>query len=91
MTLCPTKFSAKEIEDIRTHTMTERSEIQWRRVNSESFEYAIQQGPHGDEFVKLLDGFCLRRPRSLTIQEAIDAYDHIEVGHINGQRQDEPK
>lgn len=41
--------------------MTERSEIQWRRVNSEPFEYAIRQGPHGDEFVKLDDG-CLRRP-----------------------------
>ena len=37
-------------------------DIQWRRVNDEPFEYAIQQGPHGDEFVKLLDGSSLRRP-----------------------------
>ena len=37
-------------------------EVQWRRVNEEPFEYAIQQGPHGDEFVKLSDGTCLRRP-----------------------------
>ncbi len=37
------------------------SEIQWRSVNYEPYEYAIQQGPHGDEFVKLLDGTCLRR------------------------------
>lgn len=35
--------------------------IAWRRVNDESFEYAIQQGPHGDEFVKLLSGACLKR------------------------------
>jgi hypothetical protein len=31
-------------------------------VNGEPFEYAIQQGRFGDEFVKLLDGSCLRRP-----------------------------
>jgi site-specific DNA-cytosine methylase len=37
-------------------------QVQWRRVNGEPFEYAIQQGPHGDEFVKLIDGSCLRRP-----------------------------
>lgn len=37
------------------------AEIRWQRVNDEPFEYAIQQGPHGDEFVKLLDGSCLRR------------------------------
>jgi hypothetical protein len=43
-------------------TSTERASlIQWRRVNAEPFEYAIQQGPHGDEFVGLLDGSCLRR------------------------------
>lgn len=35
--------------------------VAWRRVNGEPFEYAIQQGPHGDEFVKLLDGSCLCR------------------------------
>lgn len=38
------------------------TDIQWRRVNDEPFEYAIQQGRVGDEFVKLLDGSCLRRP-----------------------------
>lgn len=36
-------------------------QVRWQRVNDEPFEYAIQQGPHGDEFVKLLDGSCLRR------------------------------
>lgn len=35
--------------------------IRWQRVNDEPFEYAIQQGPHGDEFVKLFSGSCLRR------------------------------
>lgn len=35
--------------------------MNWRRINIEPFEYAIQQGPHGDEFVKLLDGSFLRR------------------------------
>ena len=38
--------------------------IRWARVNDEPFEYAIQQGPHGDEFVKLLDGKCLCRDTS---------------------------
>jgi hypothetical protein len=37
-------------------------EVRWARVNNEPFEYAIQQGSFGDEFVKLLDGSCLRRP-----------------------------
>jgi len=36
--------------------------IEWRRVNHLPFEFAMQKGPHGDEFVKLLDGSCLRRP-----------------------------
>lgn len=36
-------------------------QIRWAQVNDEPFEYAIQQDPHGDEFVKLLDGSCLRR------------------------------
>jgi hypothetical protein len=36
--------------------------VEWRRVNGESREYAIQQGPHGDEFVKMTDGTCLSRP-----------------------------
>jgi hypothetical protein len=36
--------------------------FRWQRVNHESFEYAIQQGPFGDEFVKLVGGSCLRRP-----------------------------
>jgi hypothetical protein len=35
--------------------------IRWQRVNDEPFEYAIQQGPHGDEFVKLIGNICLRR------------------------------
>jgi hypothetical protein len=35
---------------------------EWRRVNDEPFEYATMQGSHGDEFVKLEDGSCLRRP-----------------------------
>ena len=39
--------------------------IKWARVNDEPFEYAIQQGQHGDEFVKLLNGTCLRRALSL--------------------------
>jgi hypothetical protein len=38
------------------------SPITWRKVNDEPFEYAIQKGPYGDEFVNLLDGTCLRRP-----------------------------
>jgi hypothetical protein len=37
-------------------------QIKWLQINDEPFEYAIQLGPHGDEFVKLLDGSCLRRP-----------------------------
>lgn len=37
------------------------SQIVWRQVNESPFEYAIQQGPVGDEFVKLIDGSCLRR------------------------------
>jgi hypothetical protein len=35
--------------------------LEWRRVNDEPFEYAIRQGPHGDEFIKTTDGACLRR------------------------------
>lgn len=35
--------------------------IEWRRVNDELFEYAVQRGGHGDEFVRLLDGSLLRR------------------------------
>ena len=44
------------------------SDVQWRNVNGDGFEYAIQQGPHGDEFVKLLDGSCLRK----AVEEAAD-------------------
>lgn len=40
------------------------SRIRWQRVNDDGFEYAIQQGVHGDEFVKLPDGSCLRRSSS---------------------------
>jgi hypothetical protein len=39
-------------------------QVHWLKVNDEPFEYAIQQGSHGDEFVKLLNGECLRRPVS---------------------------
>jgi hypothetical protein len=48
------------------------SEVVWRRVNTDPFEYAIQQGPHGDEFVKLLDGTCLRRPLPPQDQQKAD-------------------
>lgn len=34
----------------------------WRRVNEEEFEYAIVQVRHGDSFLKLRSGMCLRRP-----------------------------
>lgn len=33
----------------------------WQRINDEPFEYCIDQGMFGDEFVKLADGSCLRR------------------------------
>lgn len=36
------------------------SEVRWQRVNDDGFEYAIKQGPHGDEFV-VMGGLCLRR------------------------------
>lgn len=45
--------------------------VAWGRVNDEPFEYAIQQGPHGDEFVKLLDGPSLRRPLPAPHVEAL--------------------
>lgn len=37
------------------------TQVRWARVNAEPFEYAIQQGPFGDDFVKLINGSCLRR------------------------------
>ncbi len=37
------------------------ADIRWQHVNDEPFEYAIQQGRFGDEFIKLLNGTCLRR------------------------------
>lgn len=40
-------------------------DIRWGNVNGDGFEYAIQQGPHGDEFVKLMNGKCLRRPSTV--------------------------
>jgi hypothetical protein len=47
---------------VALHTPAQGAEgIRWARVNDEPFEYAIQQGPHGDEFVKLINGLCLRR------------------------------
>src|ERR1700689_5427920 len=36
--------------------------FRWQRVNDEPFEYGIMQDAHGDEFVKLRDGSCLKRP-----------------------------
>lgn len=59
------------------------SEVRWRRVNDEPFEYAIQQGPHGDEFVKLLDGSCLRR-RLDEIDDLIAKIDEL-AGLLNCQ------
>jgi hypothetical protein len=49
------------------------SEVRWGRVNSDPVEYAIQRGPHGDEFVKLLDGSCLHRPLSSPSETEIEA------------------
>lgn len=43
--------------------------VQWRRVNDEPYEYAVQQGPHGDEFVKLSNGSCLCRTLVITSTE----------------------
>jgi hypothetical protein len=49
-----------------SHTANDASDgdlsqgVRWAIVNDEPFEYAIQLGPHGDEFVKLLNGECLR-------------------------------
>lgn len=45
--------------------------IRWQRVNDEPFEYAIQQGQFGDEFVKLLNGTCLRRALPLPPSAAV--------------------
>lgn len=56
------------------------SEIRWQRVNDEPFEYAIQQGPHGDEFIKLLDGSCLRRT------PCVDAADEIARFRVDNER-----
>src|SRR5882672_3088620 len=47
--------------------------IRWQCVNDEPFEYAVQQGPHGDEFVKLLDGTCLRRASSPAQEPRFDS------------------
>jgi len=43
--------------------------IQWTRINAEPFEYAVQQGRFGNEFVKLANGTCLRRAILPTPQE----------------------
>jgi hypothetical protein len=51
--------SARKLGDAQGQGLTD--DIRWQRVNDEPFEYAIQQGAHGDEFVKLLNGNCLRR------------------------------
>ncbi len=44
-----------------TPTETVCDQITWRRINDEPYEYAIQRGFTGDEFVKLLSGEYLRR------------------------------
>lgn len=54
--------------------------IRWSRVNGECFEYAIQQGPHGDEFVKLLNGACLKRAVALPSSPAPELRTWIEGG-----------
>jgi hypothetical protein len=43
-------------------------DIRWQRVNDEPFEYAIEKGPNGDEFVRLRKGNCLRRPISGAVE-----------------------
>lgn len=35
--------------------------IRWSDADGSGYEYAIQQGPHGDEFVQLYNRPCLRR------------------------------
>lgn len=57
--------------------------VAWRRVNDEPFEYAIQQGPHGDAFVTLLNGTCLRRPLPPPRSSALPAGG--SSGHIDGE------
>jgi len=60
------------------------SNVRWQRIDEEPFEYAIQQGPHGDAFVKLLDGSCLRRaapnwpldPLNEDTEHGVDMRDH---------------
>lgn len=36
-------------------------DYQWRQVNGDPVEYAIRNGPNGDEFVKDSNGKCLSR------------------------------
>lgn len=56
-----------------TATQTASDEVVlWSRVNDEPFEYAIQKGPHGDEFVKLINGTCLRRSTAGVAQGSLD-------------------
>ena len=61
------------------------NKIVWQRVNDEPFEYAIQQGPHGDEFVKLLDGSCLRRAASISRDQLAEI---IRRAHAIGERRE---
>ena len=70
--------------------------VRWAIVNDEPFEYAIQQCPHGDEFVKLINGECLRRPitpslspvRSAeALEAAADAIDLARYQHPDHPRE----
>jgi hypothetical protein len=62
-------------------------QVHWLKVNDEPFEYAIQQGSHGDEFVKLLNGECLRRPVSpfSAVTDAMDT-DSIDWDDLAEER-----
>jgi hypothetical protein len=42
--------------------------MRWQSVNDEPYEYAIQQGLHGNEFVKLPNGTCLRRKKKMNFK-----------------------
>ena len=63
--------AAAEIERLRAagQQAEEPEGIQWTRINAEPFEYAVQQGRFGNEFVKLANGTCLRRAILPTPQE----------------------
>jgi hypothetical protein len=60
------RFQPKSEASIPGSASPSGEQIRWGRLNDEPYEYAIQQGPHGDEFVKLLNGECLRRAHKST-------------------------